>query len=58
MLEKKLKKAIDEVNESVKAEQIPCSDQGKDALRKVIKGSSGFENTFDEIIRKGRKEIE
>lgn len=56
MLEQKLKNAIDQVNDVMTDSEVATSDQGKDVMRSVVRGGTGFENTFDRIIKSGKKE--
>jgi len=58
LLEKKIEKAIRIVNQMMAAEEIRLSDQGKDAVKSVLKGCTSFENTFDKIIEAGKKEVD
>lgn len=58
MLVKKLNHAIHIVNKVMASEEVRFSDQGKDALKTVLKGGTGFENSFDRIIKAGKKEVD
>lgn len=58
MLEKKIEKAINYVNKIMATEEIRYSDQGKDAVRNVLRGCTHFENTFDKIIEAGKNEVD
>lgn len=55
MLEKKINQSIELLNQTLSEEGISVSDMGKDAIRSA-KGFTLFENSFDNIIKMGKKD--